>query len=174
MDIFLFHRNCTSQNHGMTGNCKAGSFVNHTVTALFTKAPVARTVSEERSGCQSNIHGVFTFFSYSLPRNSTQSNSKPWIRCDLSRSIIIRLPPLLRCHTCFARRGTMQEGKFLLHICGFAYKGCKLLKCLHKPTFQTTDDNEGSLLFGPTAIRPYCDSGVIVNSAITKPRSFKK
>ena len=26
MNIFLFHRNCISQSHGMAGNCKAGGF----------------------------------------------------------------------------------------------------------------------------------------------------
>ena len=28
MDTFLFHKNCTSWNHGTARNCKAGSFVN--------------------------------------------------------------------------------------------------------------------------------------------------
>ena len=31
MDTFLLHRNCTSQNHGTAGNCKANSFVNSAV-----------------------------------------------------------------------------------------------------------------------------------------------
>ena len=31
MDTFLFHRHCTSQNHGTAGNREAGSFVNSAV-----------------------------------------------------------------------------------------------------------------------------------------------
>ena len=36
MDIFLFHRNCTSQTHGMARNHKVGGFA-----VLFTKPPAS-------------------------------------------------------------------------------------------------------------------------------------
>ena len=37
MNIFSFHRNCTSQSHGMAGSQKAGGSVNSAVTTIFTK-----------------------------------------------------------------------------------------------------------------------------------------
>ena len=39
IDIFPFHRNCTSQNHGTIRTHKASGFVNSAVRALFTILP---------------------------------------------------------------------------------------------------------------------------------------
>ena len=36
MDTFLFHKNCTSWNHGMTGNHEAGYFVNSAVNLIYS------------------------------------------------------------------------------------------------------------------------------------------